>query len=158
MEITDLPKTVPGLDACTAYIAAKGVHFPHKEGRDCTEQYLGRVHIDISGPMQVKSASGKEYEYIAVDDYSRAMYTRPLRHKFDTPEVFKIFMAAAEKESSKEIMTDTAHNQTVSPNEQSGYSPTQCTPCCTTLVSARPCGQKLPTPSLSSYCARTLLR
>jgi len=111
MESTDLPKTVPGLYACTAYLAAKGVHFLHKEGCDRTEQYLGRVHLDISGPMQVKSAGGKEYEHIAVDDYSRAMYTRHLRHKFDTPEVFKIFMAAAEKESSKEIMTDRAHDQ-----------------------------------------------
>jgi hypothetical protein len=50
MEIMDLPKTVPGLDACVACVAVKAVHFPHKEGCDRTEQYLGRVHIDIAGP------------------------------------------------------------------------------------------------------------
>jgi len=109
MEIMDLPKTVPSLDACAACVAAKAVHFPHKEGRDHTEQYLGRVHIDIAGPMQVKSAGRKEYEYIAVDDYSRAVYTCLLKHKSDAPEAFKIFKATAERESSKKmrkVMTD----------------------------------------------------
>ena len=61
--------------------------------------------------MQVKSAGGKEYEYIAVEDYSRAVYTCPLKHKSDAPEAFKIFKAAAERESSKqmrEVMKDNA--------------------------------------------------
>jgi hypothetical protein len=60
MEITDLPKKIPGLDACAACVAAKMKHSPHKEGRERAEEYLGRVHIDIAGPMPVKSASGKE--------------------------------------------------------------------------------------------------
>jgi len=59
--------------------------------------------------MPVKSADGKEYEYIVVDDYSRAVYARPLRHKSEAPEAFKVFKAAAENESQKkvrEVMTD----------------------------------------------------
>ena len=39
---------IPGLDAC---VAAKAVHFPHKEGRGRSEDYLGRVHTDIAGPI-----------------------------------------------------------------------------------------------------------
>jgi len=63
MVITDLPKKIPGLDACAACVAAKSVHLPHKEGRNRAEVYLDRVHIDITGPMPKKSAGGKEYEY-----------------------------------------------------------------------------------------------
>jgi len=53
--------------------------------------------------MPVKSADGKEYEYIVVDDYSRAVYARPLRHKSEAPEAFKVFKAAAENESQKKV-------------------------------------------------------
>ena len=39
--------TLPSLDACTACVAAKKVHFPREEGRSRAGEYLGRVHIDI---------------------------------------------------------------------------------------------------------------
>ena len=61
--------------------------------------------------MQVKSASGREYEYIAPDDYTRAVYTRPLRPKSEALEALDAFKAAAENEYQKrmrEIMTDNA--------------------------------------------------
>ena len=76
---------------------------------DLPEKIPGRVHIDIAGPMQVKSAGGKEYEYIVVDDYTRVVYARPLRLKSEAQEVFKVFKAVAENESQKrmhEILTD----------------------------------------------------
>ena len=52
---------------------------------------MDRVHIDRARPMPTKSADGKEYEYIVVDEYSRAVYTCPLRLKSDAPEALKIF-------------------------------------------------------------------
>ena len=61
--------------------------------------------------MQAKSAGGREYEYIVVNDYTRAVYTRPLRLKSETPEAFKTFKAVAENESQKrmrEMRTDNA--------------------------------------------------
>ena len=112
MVITDLPEKIPGLDACAACIAAKAVHFPHKERYSRAGEYLGRVHNDTARPMQVKSAGGKEYEYIAVDDYTRAVYTQPPRLKSAAPEAFGVFKAVAENESQKrmcEITTDNAH-------------------------------------------------
>ena len=101
MVITNLPKKIPGLDACVACIAAKAVHFPHKEECRCAGEYLGRVHIDLARPMQVKWGGGKEYEYIAVDDYTREVYTQPLRLKSEAPKAFKVFKAVAENESQK---------------------------------------------------------
>ena len=41
--------------------------------------------------MQVKSAGGKEYEYIAVDDYTRAVYTQPIRVNSEASEAFGVF-------------------------------------------------------------------
>ena len=75
MVITDLPEKIPGPDACAAWAAAKEVHLPYKEGRSRAREYLGRVHIDITGPMQVKSAGGKEYKSMIVNDYTRVVYT-----------------------------------------------------------------------------------
>jgi len=60
-----------------------------------------RTWLESTSRLPTKSAGGKEYEYIVVDDYSRAVYTRPLRLKSDTLEAFKIFKAAAEKDSQK---------------------------------------------------------
>ena len=51
--------------------------------------------------MQVKWGGGKEYEYIAVDDYTRAVYTQPLRLKWEAPKAFKVFKTVAENESQK---------------------------------------------------------
>jgi hypothetical protein len=79
MVITDLPPKIPSLDACAACVAAKSVHLPHKEGRNRVSEYLGRVHIGVAGTMEVQSAEGKLYECVAVDGYTRAMYTKPLR-------------------------------------------------------------------------------
>ena len=62
---------------------------------------MGQVHIDLAGPMQVKSAGGREYEYIVVDDCTCAVYTRPLRLKSEAPEAFKAFKAVAENEYQK---------------------------------------------------------
>jgi transposase InsO family protein len=111
MVITDLPAEIPGLDACAACVAAKSVHLPHKEGRERANEHLGRVHIDVAGPMEVQSAGGKAYEYVVVDDHTRVVYTRPLRLKSEAVDAFRTFKAAAEGESGKrlrEVMTDNA--------------------------------------------------
>ena len=58
--------------------------------------------------MPVKSAGG---EYVVMGDYSRAVYSRPLRLKSEASDAFKNFKAAAENESNnklREVMTDNA--------------------------------------------------
>ena len=109
--ITDIPAKIPGLDACAACVAGKSVHLPHKQGRQRASRYLERVHIDIAGPMPVKSAGGKEYLYVVVDDYTRAVHTRALRLKSEAVEAFKDFKAVVENASGYklcEVMTDNA--------------------------------------------------
>ena len=91
--ISNIPAKIPGLDACAVCVVAKSVHLLHKEGRKWASRYLGRVHIDIAGPMPVKSVGGWEYVYVVVDDYTRAVYTKSLRLKSEAVEVFKAFKA-----------------------------------------------------------------
>ena len=62
--------------------------------------------------MPVRSAGGKEYVHVRVDDHTRAVYTKLLRLKSDAIKVFKAFMVVAGRESGKklcEAMTDNAH-------------------------------------------------
>ena len=58
--------------------------------------------------MQVKSAGGKEYEYIVVDDYTRAVDTRPLLLKSEVPGVFQAVAENKSQKRKREIMTDNA--------------------------------------------------
>jgi len=96
---------------CAACIAAKTVHLPHKEGHDRASEYLERVHIDIVGPMPTKPVGGGEYAYTVVDDYTRAVYTRPLRLNSKAANAIKLFRVAAKNESGtglRAVMTDNA--------------------------------------------------
>jgi len=81
------------------------------QGRGRATEYLERVHVDIAGPMHVPSAGGRLYLYVAVDDYTRAVYTWSLFLKSKAPDAFKAFRAPADNESGKrlrEVMTDNA--------------------------------------------------
>ncbi len=50
---------------------------PARRGR--ASERVSRVHVDTAGPMPIVLASEREYGYVVVDDYSRAVYRRPLR-------------------------------------------------------------------------------
>ena len=111
MGISDLPVKILGLDGCAACVVAKAVHLPHKEGQNRGTEYLERVHIDIAGPVPVKSAGGREYLYVVVDDCMRTIYAKPLQLRSKAIEVFKMFKVAVESESGMkiwEVMTDNA--------------------------------------------------
>ena len=51
----------------------------------------------------MKSAGGREYLYIVVDDCTRTIYTKPLWLKSKAIEAFKMFKAAVENKSGMKI-------------------------------------------------------
>ena len=67
------------------------IHLPHKEGRGWATEYLEWVYLDIGGRMSVAPAGRREYVYVVTDDYTRAVYTGPLRLESEVVEVFKAF-------------------------------------------------------------------
>ena len=50
---------------------------------------LELLHMDLMGPMQVKSLGGKRYGYVIVDDFSRFTWVRFMKEKSEVFEVFK---------------------------------------------------------------------
>ena len=63
------------------------------------------------GPMPTKSVGGREYAYTVMDDYTRAVYTRPPRLKEEAADVFRSFWATAENKLGsrlRAVMTDNA--------------------------------------------------
>ena len=102
-----------------ACVAAKSVHFPHKEGRNRAEAYLDRVQIDIArsnahGPRNrlVERNMSISLSTITVGRCTRAHCDS----KTNAPEAFKILKAAAENKSQKrmrEVMTDNARELSI---------------------------------------------
>src|SRR5258706_7975306 len=76
MVITDLPVKILSLDVCAACVMKKSVHLSKRHGQ--AGKYLEQVHIKAAGPMLVTLARGREYVYVVVDDYTEAVYTRPV--------------------------------------------------------------------------------
>ncbi|GJY91774.1 retrovirus-related pol polyprotein from transposon TNT 1-94 [Tanacetum coccineum] len=66
-------------------------------------EVLNTLHIDLCGPMRVKSINRKKYILVIVNDYTKFGWVRFLRTKDETPEVIKKFI----------ILTQRALNATV---------------------------------------------
>ncbi|XP_075524511.1 uncharacterized protein LOC142556904 [Primulina tabacum] len=54
-----------------------------------TTRCLELLHMDLMGPMEVKSCGGKKYSFVCVDDFSRFSWVSFIREKSDTFSVFK---------------------------------------------------------------------
>ncbi|GKB66703.1 retrovirus-related pol polyprotein from transposon TNT 1-94 [Tanacetum coccineum] len=57
-----------------------------------SKQRLHLLHMDLCGPIRVKSINGKRYVLVIVDDYSRYMWVHFLRSKDEAPKVIKTFL------------------------------------------------------------------
>lgn len=62
---------------------------------------LELVHIYLCGPNDVQIYKDDKYFILFVDDYSRMMIAMILRGKFDAFQMFKLYIARVEKETSK---------------------------------------------------------
>ncbi|GKA44676.1 retrovirus-related pol polyprotein from transposon TNT 1-94 [Tanacetum coccineum] len=57
-----------------------------------SKQKLHLLHMDLCGPMRVKSINGKQYILVIVDDYSRYTWVYFLISKDEAPEKIKTFL------------------------------------------------------------------
>nr|GEW75709.1 hypothetical protein [Tanacetum cinerariifolium] len=60
--------------------------------RDTKQEKLYLLHMDLSGPMHVKSVNGKKYILVIVDDYSRFTWVKFLRPKDEAPDFIIKFL------------------------------------------------------------------
>nr|GFA31046.1 hypothetical protein [Tanacetum cinerariifolium] len=76
--------------ACAMGKSTKKTHKPKSEDTNQGKLYL--LHMDLCGPMRVKSINGKKYILIIVDDYSRFTWVIFLRSKDETPDFIIKFL------------------------------------------------------------------
>nr|GEZ76006.1 retrovirus-related Pol polyprotein from transposon TNT 1-94 [Tanacetum cinerariifolium] len=68
--------------SCAMGKSTKKIHKPKSE--DTNQEKLYLLHMDLCGPMRVKSVNGKKYILVIVDDYSRFTWVKFLRSKDET--------------------------------------------------------------------------
>nr|GEY10335.1 hypothetical protein [Tanacetum cinerariifolium] len=76
--------------ACQLGKSKKHTHSPKTENTNL--EVLNTLHMDLCGPMRVKTINGKKYILVIVDDYTRCTWVRFLRLKDETPEVVIKFL------------------------------------------------------------------
>nr|GEX91714.1 hypothetical protein [Tanacetum cinerariifolium] len=60
--------------------------------RDTDQEKLYLLHMDLCGPMRVKSVNGKKYILVIIDDYSRFTWVKCLRSKDEAPDFIIKFL------------------------------------------------------------------
>nr|GEV44247.1 integrase, catalytic region, zinc finger, CCHC-type, peptidase aspartic, catalytic [Tanacetum cinerariifolium] len=76
--------------ACAMGKSKKKSHKPKFE--DTNQEKLYHLHMDLCGPMRVKSVNEKKYILIIVDDYSRFTWVKCLRSKDEAPDFIIKFL------------------------------------------------------------------
>nr|GEV67629.1 integrase, catalytic region, zinc finger, CCHC-type, peptidase aspartic, catalytic [Tanacetum cinerariifolium] len=76
--------------ACAMGKSKKKSHKPKSEDNNQGKLYL--LHMDLCGPMRVKSVNGNKYIMVIVDDYSRFTWVKCLRSKDEASDfIIKFF-------------------------------------------------------------------
>nr|GEW78369.1 hypothetical protein [Tanacetum cinerariifolium] len=76
--------------ACAMGKSKKKSHKPKSE--DTNQEKLYLLHMDLCGPMRVKSVNGKKYILVIIDDYSRFTCIKCLRSKDEAPDFIIKFL------------------------------------------------------------------
>nr|GEZ03648.1 retrotransposon protein, putative, Ty1-copia subclass [Tanacetum cinerariifolium] len=71
---------------CSACAMGKSKKKSHKpKSKDTNQEKLYLLHMDLCGPIRVKSVNEKKYILVIVDDYSRFTWVKCLRSKDEAP-------------------------------------------------------------------------
>lgn len=70
-----------------------------------TQKPLELLHIDLFGPVQTASLTGKRYGFVIVDDFSRFTWVLFLKHKDESFEAFQNFCKRVQNEKGSNIIT-----------------------------------------------------
>lgn len=88
----------PFCETCTL---AKQHRLPFPESDSKSSTQLELVHMDVCGPIQVRSAGGARYLATFIDDYSKLSHVVPVKQKADVALVVKSTISLLENLSGK---------------------------------------------------------
>nr|GFA07415.1 retrovirus-related Pol polyprotein from transposon TNT 1-94 [Tanacetum cinerariifolium] len=78
---------------CSACAMGKSTRKTHKpKSEDTNQEKLYLLHMDLCGPMHVKSVNGKKYILVIMDDYSRFIWVKFLKSKDEAPDFIIKFL------------------------------------------------------------------
>ncbi|GJS53015.1 retrovirus-related pol polyprotein from transposon TNT 1-94 [Tanacetum coccineum] len=77
----------------------------HTKTTPSSKRRLQLLHMDLCGPIRVKSINGNKYVLVIVDDYSRYTWTHFLRSKDETPEVLIDFLRLIQRGLYAQVRT-----------------------------------------------------
>nr|GEU72257.1 retrovirus-related Pol polyprotein from transposon TNT 1-94 [Tanacetum cinerariifolium] len=95
--------------ACAMGKSKKKSHKPKSE--DTNQEKLYLLHMDLCGPMRVKSVNGKKYILVIVDDYSRFTWVKCLRSKDEALDFIIKFFKMIQVCISHEILVARSPHQ-----------------------------------------------
>ena len=94
------PKEFTYADKCVACLKGKQHKSSHKpKAVNSITVPLHLLHMDLFGPVNVKSLCRKSYCLVVTDDFSRYTWVFFLATKDETPEILKSFILRVENES-----------------------------------------------------------
>jgi hypothetical protein len=96
-----IPQAVGRPSFCTTCAIAKSTRAP-LTGTRATSTHIGQTtHLDVWGPTEVASLSGKRYYVVIVDGYSNFVEVHLLSHKSETTNIYKSYDAKMETRGTR---------------------------------------------------------
>ncbi|GJS69221.1 retrovirus-related pol polyprotein from transposon TNT 1-94 [Tanacetum coccineum] len=104
--VRNLPKLKYDKHFCDACKIGKQAHTSHKaKNMVSTKRCLDLLHMDLFGPLAIKSYGGNLYTLVVVDDYSRYTLTIFLKTKNEAFEKFEILSRNIQNQLGSSIIT-----------------------------------------------------
>lgn len=89
---------------CEACVMGKHSRDSFGDSTTQTSRRLELVHMDVLGPLEVKSLGGSRYVATFLDDFSGMSVVRPLEHKSDVPDVVKQVVQFLELQTGDKLL------------------------------------------------------
>jgi hypothetical protein len=96
---------------CKGCALGKNVKKPFLSNNNRSKEILDLIHLDVCGPMRVKSLGGSLYYVIFIDDYSKKTWLYILKKKDEVFNKFQEFKAEIENLTNKKIKTLRTYNR-----------------------------------------------
>nr|GEU85621.1 retrovirus-related Pol polyprotein from transposon TNT 1-94 [Tanacetum cinerariifolium] len=89
---------------CSACQLGKTQKYSHKpKAKNTNLEVLNTLHMDLCGPIRVKTINGKKYILVIIDDYSRSTWVKFLRSKDETLKFVIKFLKQIQVDLNKTV-------------------------------------------------------
>jgi transposase InsO family protein len=109
--VDGIPKLQYTHGVCKGCALGKNVKKPFSSSNNRSKEILDLIHLNVCGPMRVKSLGGSLYYVIFIDDYSRKTWLYILKKKDEVFNKFQEFKEKIEKLTNKKIKTLRTYNR-----------------------------------------------